>query len=171
MHIIMSAEYMMNLLPTYQENPTNLKTGFASPIRFNLAAGVDFRPVKGLSIIINPIAYKLVYVMNTTKTNPNDFGIEQGQNKLSEFGSSVRVDYYWKPVREFALDTRFYMYTNYSRVELDLELNANFIINRFLSARLTLHPRYDNTVILEGDVKAKVQFKELLSIGFSHQFR
>lgn len=171
MHIIMSAEYMMNLLPTYQENSTNLKTGFASPIRFNLAAGVDFRPVKGLSVITNPIAYKLVYVMNTTKTNPNDFGIEQGQNKLSEFGSSVRVDYYWKPVREFALDTRFYMYTNYSRVELDLELNANFIINRFLSARLTLHPRYDNTVILVGDAKAKVQFKELLSIGFTHQFR
>lgn len=171
MHSIVSAEYMMNLLPTYQENSTNLKTGFASPIRFNLAAGVDFRPVKGLSVIFNPIAYKLVYVMNTTKTNPNDFGIEQGQNKLSEFGSSIRVDYLWKPVREFTMDTRFYMYTNYARVEIDLEVTGNFIINRFLSARVSLHPRYDNTVILAGDAKAKVQFKELLSIGFSHQFR
>ncbi len=171
MHSIVSAEYMMNLLPTYQENSNARKTSFATPIRFNLAAGVDFRPVKGLSVIFNPIAYKLVFAADTKNTNPNDFGIEQGQNKLSEFGSSVRVDYVWKPVREFKLDTRFYLYTNYDRVEVDLEANADFIINRFLTARLSLHPRYDNTIILEGDQKAKMQFKELLSIGFSHQFR
>ena len=171
MHTILSAEYMMNLLPTYCENSYNLKTAFASPIRLNLAVGLDFRPVQGLSVIINPLAYKMVYVGDTIHTNPNDFGVEKGQNILNEAGSSVRVDYLWKPVREFLLDTRFYMYTNYSRVEIDLEVNANFIINRFLSARVTLHPRYDNTIILEGDEKAKVQFKEFLSIGFSHQFR
>lgn len=171
MHTILSAEYMMNLLPTYGENSYNLKTAFASPIRLNLAVGLDFRPVQGLSVVINPLAYKMVYVGDTIHTNPNDFGVEKGKNILNEAGSSVRVDYLWKPVREFLLDTRFYMYTNYSRVEIDLEVNANFIINRFLSARVTLHPRYDNTIILEGDEKAKVQFKEFLSIGFSHQFR
>lgn len=171
MHTILSAEYMMNLLPTYCENSYNLKTAFASPIRLNLAVGLDFRPVQGLSVVINPLAYKMVYVGDTIYTNPNDFGVEKGKNILNEAGSSVRVDYLWKPVREFLLDTRFYMYTNYSRVEIDLEVNANFIINRFLSARVTLHPRYDNTIILEGDEKAKVQFKEFLSIGFSHQFR
>lgn len=171
MHTILSAEYMMNLLPTYCENSYNLKTAFASPIRLNLAVGLDFRPVQGLSVVINPLAYKMVYVGDTVYTNPNDFGVEKGKNILNEAGSSVRVDYLWKPVREFLLDTRFYMYTNYSRVEIDLEVNANFIINRFLSARVTLHPRYDNTIILEGDEKAKVQFKEFLSIGFSHQFR
>lgn len=171
MHTILSAEYMMNLLPTYCENSYNLKTAFASPIRLNLAVGLDFRPVQGLSIVINPLAYKMVYVGDTVYTNPNDFGVEKGKKILNEAGSSVRVDYLWKPVREFLLDTRFYMYTNYSRVEIDLEVNANFIINRFLSARVTLHPRYDNTIILEGDEKAKMQFKEFLSIGFSHQFR
>ncbi len=171
LHIIFSGEYMMNLLPTYLENSRDLKTSFASPIRLNLALGLDFRPVKGLSVIVNPLAYKMVYVADTLHTNPNDFGVETGKNILNEAGSSLRVDYLWKPVREFVLDTRFYMYTNYSKVEVDLEVNANFIINRFLSARLTLHPRYDNTVILTGDEKAKLQFKELLSIGFTHQFR
>lgn len=171
MNAIVSGEYMMNLLPTYRENSNEMKTAFASPIRMNLAVGLDFRPVQGLSIVINPLAYKLVYVWKTGQTNPNDFGVETGQNLLSEVGSSVRLDYLWKPVREFLLDTRFYMYTNYRRVEIDLEVNANFIINRFLSARVTLHPRYDNTIILEGDEKAKMQFKEFLSIGFTHQFR
>lgn len=171
LHLIFSGEYMMNLLPTYLENSNNMKTAFASPIRLNLALGLDFRPMRGLSVIFNPLAYKMVYVGDIVHTNPNDFGVETGKNILNDAGSSVRVNYLWKPVREFLLDTRFYMYTNYSRVELDLEINANFIINRFLSARVTLRPRYDNTVILTGDEKAKVQFKEFLSIGFTHQFR
>ena len=82
----------------------------------------------------------------------------------------MRVEYAWKPVREVALDAKFYLYTNYHDVELDLEVNCDFIINRWLSARLTLHPRYDTSVILEGDTKAKIQFRELLSIGFAHKF-
>jgi hypothetical protein len=55
-------------------------------------------------------------------------------------------------------------------VELDLEVNTDFIINRWLTARLTLHPRYDSSVIREGDTHAKIQFRELLSVGFAHKF-
>jgi hypothetical protein len=55
-------------------------------------------------------------------------------------------------------------------VEIDLEANCDFIINRFLSARLMLHPRFDSSVIMEGDTRARIQFRELLSIGFAHKF-
>ena len=43
-------------------------------------------------------------------------------------------------------------------------------LNRWLSARLMLHPRYDSSVVMEGDTHAKLQFRELLSIGFAHKF-
>jgi hypothetical protein len=82
----------------------------------------------------------------------------------------VRLEYTWKPVREVELETRFYLYTNYKEVEMDLEINCDFIINRFLSARLQLHPRYDSAAILEGDMRAHMQFRELLSLGFAHKF-
>ena len=74
-------------------------------------------------------------------------------------------------MREVAIETRFYTYTNYRNVEVDLEVNCDFIINRFMSARLMLHPRYDSSVVMEGDKHAKIQFRELLSIGFAHKFR
>ena len=51
------------------------------------------------------------------------------------------------------------------------KLETSFIITRFMSARLMLHPRYDSSVIMEGDDHAKLQFRELLSIGFAHKFR
>ena len=99
-----------------------------------------------------------------------DYGLKEGTKTLHNVGSSVRLEYVWKPVREVALETRFFCYTNYHYVELDLEVNCDFIINRWLSARLMLHPRYDTSVIMEGDKHAKIQFRELLSIGFTHKF-
>ena len=101
----------------------------------------------------------------------SDFGIEAGSNLLSELGSSVRLDWTWKPLREIELETKFYFFTNYKRIETELELEVDFIINRYLSAKVMIHPRYDSTVELVEGSKSRIQFKELISVGFSHTFR
>lgn len=165
-----SAEFQTNFFNTWKENTKQLKTGTLTPARFNFAAGLDYRPVRGLSLFFAPLTYKMVAAADTTHVKQTTFGIAEGQKVMNDVGSSLRVDWLWKPVREIALESKFYLYTNYSRVEIDWEVTADFIINRFLSARVLLHPRYDNTVILPQDEKAKMQFKELISVGFSHKF-
>ena len=167
----LSAELETRLLPTYKSNSMELKSAPFSPFRFNAAFGIDYKPVKGLSISVSPVSYKVIHIMDTVRVNPQDFGLDEHQRTQHNIGSSMRVEYVWKPVREVNIESKFYLYTNYQNVEVDLEVNCDFIINRFLSARLMLHPRYDSTVIKEGDTKAKMQFRELLSIGFSHRFR
>ncbi len=167
----LSAEFETHFFNTWKENTEVLKTGPLTPIRLNIALGLDYKPVEGLSLVISPLSYKFVYANDTVHVPQTTFGVELGKRTLNELGSSVRVEWQWKPVREIALDAKFYMYTNYKRVELDLEVACDFIINRYFSARLMLHPRYDNTIILPNDERAKIQFKELLSIGFAHKFR
>jgi hypothetical protein len=81
------------------------------------------------------------------------------------------VEWKWKPLREIELESKFYFFTNYKQIETELELDVDFIINRYLSAKLLLHPRYDGTIENVKDKKEKLQFKELISIGFSHTFR
>lgn len=166
-----SAEFETRFFRTYKTNTTTLKSAPFSPVRLNLALGIDYKPIEGMSISFSPLAYKMIHVADTVNMNKEDYGIEVGKKTLNDVGSSIRFEYVWKPVREVALETKLYMYTNYKKVELDLEVNCDFIINRFFSARVMLHPRYDNTVILDGQEKAKIQFKELLSIGFAHKFR
>lgn len=165
-----AVEFETRLLPTYKSNSHDLKSGTFAPLRFNFAIGLDYKPVKGLSLSFSPLSYKMVYIMDTARVNVTEFGLKHGQQIQHNLGSLLRVEYNWKPVREFALETKFYCYTNYHDVELDLEVNCDFIINRWLSARLTLHPRFDTSVIMEGDDRAKIQFRELLSIGFAHKF-
>ena len=165
-----SAEIETRLLPTYQANSNMLKSAPFSPFRFNAAFGIDYKPVKNLSISVSPVSYKMIHIMDTARVLPTDYGLEAGQRTQHNIGSSVRIEYTWKPVREVALESKFYFYTNYHDVELDLEVNCDFIITRFMSARLILHPRYDTSVIMQGDTHAKIQFRELLSIGFAHKF-
>ena len=166
-----SAELETRFFRTYKPNTKTLKSAPFSPMRLNLALGIDYKPTEGMSISFSPLAYKMIHVADTVNMNKADYGIEAGKKTLNDVGSSIRFEYVWKPVREVVLETKLYMYTNYKKVELDLEVNCDFIINRFFSARLMLHPRYDNTVILDGQEKAKMQFKDLLSIGFAHKFR
>lgn len=166
-----SMEFETRLLPTYKSNSMNLKSAPFAPLRFNAAFGLDYKPVKNLSVSFSPLSYKLVYISDTVRVNGKDFGLKEGEQIQHNVGSSVRVEYVWKPVREFALETKFFFYTNYHGIEADLEVNLDFIINRYLTTRLMLHPRYDSSVIMEGDKHAKIQFRELLSIGFAHKFR
>jgi hypothetical protein len=138
-----------------------------------MGVGIDYKPIKGLSINISPATYKLVYasVSDSTRIDVTEYGITKGKNALNEIGSSVRVEWKWKPIREIELETKFYFFTNYKQVETELEIDVDFIINRYLSAKLMLHPRYDGTIENVTDQKSKLQFKELISVGFAHTFR
>jgi hypothetical protein len=165
-------EFRTNLMNNWRKNTTQLSAAFMTPIRFTWGVGIDYKPIKGLAVNISPGTYKLVYALNTDpeKINVADYGIPEGEEMLSELGSSVRVDWKWRPLREVILETSFYFFTNYKRIETELEVNVDFIINRYLSAKLMLHPRYDSTVTSE-EGKTKMQFKEFISVGFSHTFR
>ena len=166
----LSAEFQTHFFHTWKENTKEAKTAPFTPARLNLSLGLDYKPVKGLSLLFSPLTYRMVAAADTIHASQTSFSIPAGQKVLNEAGSSIRVEWLYKPVREISLDSKIYFYTNYSRVELDLEIAADFLINRFLSARILLHPRYDNTVILPDDERAKIQFKEFISVGFSHKF-
>ena len=164
-----SIDFQTPFFNTWKENTNTLKTGTFTPIRFNWALGVDYKPIKNMSMVFAPLAYKLVYAKDTINVDRSVYGISSG-NMLSTFGSSVRFEWKWRPLREIYLETVFSAYTNYKMFEVDWEITCDFIINRYMSARVMLHPRYDSSAIVEGDTHAKMQFKELISIGFAHKF-
>ena len=172
-YVTLSTEFRTNLFPNFQKNSDKLNTTFLTPIRYTIGIGADYKPIKGLSINLSPATYKLVYanIADANRINVTEYGIEEGKNILNEIGSALRVEWKWKPLREIHLDTKFYFFTNYKQIETELEINVDFIINRYLSAKLMLHPRYDGTVEQVTDHRSQIQFKELISVGFAHTFR
>ena len=169
----MFVDLRTNFFPNFQKNERRMNTTFLTPMRYTMGLGVDYKPLKGLSINLSPATYKLTYafIANEDRINVNEFGLEVGQKVLNEIGSSLRVEWKWRPLREIELETKFYFFTNYKQVETELEIDIDFYINKYMSAKLLLHPRYDGTVESTTDYKSKLQFKELISVGFAHTFR
>lgn len=172
-YISMFVDFRTNLFPNFRKNSNNLKTTFCTPIRYTMGIGVDYKPVKGLTINLSPATYKLIYAHNSDslRVDVTEFGIEKGKNMLNEIGSSLRLEWKWRPLREIELETKFYFFTNYRQIETELEIDVDFIINKYLSAKVILHPRYDGTIENVTDRKSRIQFKELISVGFAHTFR
>lgn len=174
LYLSSSFEFNTTLWNVWNTNQTTVKTAFFTPMKLNLGVGLDYKPIKNMSIVFSPLAYRLTYAYygdESGRVDVTKYDIAAGQHVKNEVGSSIRLNWKWKPLREIAIETEFYFYTNYHRVELDWEVDCDFIINRFLTTRLMLHPRFDSSYIQSGDTRAKVQFKELLSIGFAHRFR
>jgi hypothetical protein len=169
-------EFSTQFFNTYVPNSRERATGPFSPIRLYGSAGLNYKYKKMVSVLIAPFSYKLTAVADTSKADgvtvsiADKVGIAKGKTTLNEFGSLIKVDFHHSFSREINLESSLSFYTNYKGVEFDWEIIGNFIINRFLSARVSLHPRYDSTVILSDDEKPKLQFKELISLGFQYRF-
>lgn len=167
-----SGEASTTLFDNYKKiNSNDYKARFLTPVRANVGIGLDYKYKKIFSLMIAPVSFKYIYTNDTINVNPNAFGIPKGENQLKQFGSSLLAQLNYSPMLNWNITSRLKFYTDYKKIEADWEIVNNFTINRFLSARLMLNPRYDNTAILKGgDKKPMIQFKELLSLGFSYRF-
>jgi hypothetical protein len=151
-------------------NSTTMVTSFLTPVRLNIGAGLDYKYKKIFSIMVSPVAYKYIYVNDSKNVDPNLFGIVSGKRLLSEFGSSLNSTLSYPLSKEIQLDSKLNFYTNYQTMQVDWEIVCNMTINRFMSTRISFNPRYDNSVIYPNGEFAKMQLKQLLSVGFSHKF-
>ncbi|OJV33300.1 MAG: hypothetical protein BGO29_06335 [Bacteroidales bacterium 36-12] len=163
-----SVDFSTQLFNSFKAiNSGDMKTTFLTPVRLNISFGLDYKYKKLLSLMVSPLSYKFIYANDTTKINQNSFGILKGEKTLSQIGSSFRAQFNYSPIRELQIDSRLNFYTNYEKIEVDWEIVTNFKFNRFLSTRLSINPRYDNTVLTNE--KAKIQFKQLLTLGLSYR--
>ena len=166
-----SGELSTQLFDSYKSiTSKDYKGRLFTPVRGNLGIGMDYKYKKIFSLMIAPVSFKYIYMSDTINVNPNLFGIKKGENQLKQIGSSYRAQLNITPARNWDLASKLTFYTDYKKVEVDWEIVNNFIINRFLTTRISINPRYDNTIILKNGEKSKIQVKELMSIGFSYRF-
>lgn len=167
--------FKTQLFKSYPVNSNQLTAAFLSPGELNLGLGMTYdyvAPSKKFSInaSISPVSWNLKMVTNTNM-DPATFGIDNGHRTKSQIGSSTEIKLDWKITRDISLQSRLFAFTQYDDSQLDWENTLNFSINRFLSAMLYAHLRYDSTTPKSPDSSWHYwQFKEILSLGFSYKF-
>ena len=163
-------------------NDSRTYSDFMSPFNLNLALGMDYK-VEWLNkkltgtINLSPFAGNFRYVDRTIFRNsdtdiqwfPTRHGIEDGKHSLLDFGSSFTIDLLWKLAENISWKTRMYGFTSYKRVEYEWENTFSFQFNKYISAKLFLHPRFDDNRSRD-DKHGYWMFKEFFSIGFNYSF-
>jgi len=152
-------------------NSRTRMNGFFSPYQIDIGLGMNYKYKDQLSVLITPLSYRYIHVADSTNLNMALYGILPGQNNLQQVGSSLLLECNKKVSNDLSISSRLSYFTNYKMMQLDWETIANVTLNRFLAARLSVHPRFDNSALpTNGIVPNHWQFKELFSFGFAYQF-
>lgn len=152
-------------------NSNVIKASFLSPTRIFLSLGAKYEYNTNVYAYLSPLAYKLLFLVNNDIEDPKTVGIEHGKVQ-NDFGFFGKGKLKWKFSNDVNLESSFDIFSPYSfeNVELDWETVGNFVINRYLSTRLSLNLRYDSTPMSTDYDSPKLQIQEQLSFGFNYVF-
>ncbi len=170
-----SGQFKTQLLNSYKPNTDELKSGFLSPGDLTLGVGMTYNynnPKKTFTFDANisPISYNL-RICTSDRLNHESYDIRQDRTTANKFGSNVELKVYWKMSYNIYLRSRLYAFSDYNTVQTDWENTIVFEINKFLTTQIFCHARYDSSTPRVEDSKwHKLQFKEILSIGFAYKF-
>lgn len=156
----------------YKSNDRFIYSDLMSPFNLNLSLGMDYKVEawnKKLTgtIHLAPFAYNFKYVERSNLAKRN--GLDEGKHTLHDFGSQFTIDLKWAIAENITYQTRMYGFTTYSRVEWEWENTFTFNFNKYISTKLFIYPRFDDSYTRD-DHHGYFQFKEFMSLGFSYNF-
>ena len=120
-----------------------------------------------MNATLSPVAVKLKYVGRSSLVT--SFGLDEGKHTKWEYGSNITANYTWDIFKNVRWSGRIYYFTDYSSTQVEWENTFNFSINRYLSARIFLYPRFDDSRKRNKD-QSNFEFNELLSLGLKVDF-
>lgn len=174
-------DFQTQLFNTFKSNTYVRTSGPFSPIRMSFSLGVDYKWNSIVSVFLSPLSYKLIYVADMSykegvlpeENIAHQVGITDGTRQSNQLGALIRTDFDYDFNESIGMEVHFSFFGNYvgkiKGVEVGCEVIGNFKINRFLSAKVSLYPRYDSTTIPADGGKPKMQFYELISLGFNYK--
>lgn len=163
-------------------NDSVIVSSFMSPSHLFFALGLDYRPGKTTSLLISPITSKLTIVRDTINIDQTKYGLDPDRKIKSEIGGYVKAKFLIKFTDDISLDNKITLFTNYienpQNIDIDWEATLKMRINYYINANISTHLIYDDNieVPLFNDEGTKigsgprVQFKELISVGFTFKF-
>ena len=162
-----------------------------SPAYLLVALGLDYKPSDHFSAFIAPITGKLTIVTDQRLSDAGAFGVNPGNKTLAEFGGYIRAiytknDFKKEFLKNVSFTSKIDLFSNYLKNPQNIVINWEtliaFKVNKFISANINTQLVYDDKILIPIDrngngtiesgegVRSKIQFKEILGVGFSYNF-
>lgn len=169
---------------------------FMAPAYLLGAIGIDYKPNSYLSLFISPVTSKTTFVNDQRLADAGAFGVDKAEydsigvkikdGKLvrTELGGYLRFTYKKDIVKNVNFATKLELFSNYidnpQNVDVNWEVLIGMKVNKYLTANISTQLIYDHDIpvpveremngIKEMGAGPRLQFKEVLSVGFSYKF-
>jgi hypothetical protein len=183
--------FKTQMAPGYNyPNDTVKISNLFAPAYLLVALGLDYKPNGYFSAFIAPLTAKFTFVNDKLLSDAGAFGVTPGEKIRSEFGGYIRViysknDFKNEILKNVSFTTKIDLFSNYLDKPQNIDVNWETLIamkvNKYLSFNFNTDLIYDdntkikvdrnNDGILDAYPGSRVQFKEILGVGFSYNFK
>ena len=149
----------------YTDTGNNKISGFLTPGKITVSAGIDYRPDKSLSLFVSPITTRFLLKKDPDFYITDKFGVPPNKRSYTELGAFATAKFA-KAFTKWALYTgRLDLFSNYKRNPEDVDLFFTNLLslkfNRWLATNISADIVYDD------DILKRIQLKEVLGIGLT----
>jgi len=163
-----------------------------APAYLLIALGMDYKPNPNFTAFIAPLTAKFTFVTDDTLSAAGAFGVTPGEKLKSEIGGYIRAaytknDFKGEFMKNVAFTSKIDLFSNYAHNPQNIDVSWENIIamkvNKYISVNFNTHLLYDDDILINidrnnnGNVSdpedipgKRVQFKEILGVGFSYKF-
>jgi hypothetical protein len=158
-----------------------------SPAYLTGALGFDYKPNSSLSIFIAPVSYRGTFVLDRALNAVGAFGVDSNSSLRNEMGGLLMAKFQKDIVKNINLKTQLTLFSNYldrpQNIDVLWDLLLTMKVNKYISANISTTLIYDHDITIPVDRNGnsttndtgdfggpRVQFKEVLNIGFAYKF-
>jgi hypothetical protein len=158
---------------SYNGTVGTFSSTFLAPGYVLLSIGMDYKPLKNLSIFLSPITNRTTIDANPTLAKEGQYGIDTGKHVLNQFGAFASIDYSQTIVKNVTYKGRLDLFSDYANnpqnVDLYMTNFFTFKINKYLSASYNLNLIYDDNVRQFGPLGTSpgLQVQSQIGIGLA----
>ena len=165
--------------PGYNYTINKKISNFLAPGYLVGAIGLNYQPNSYFSAFLAPVTGRLTIVKDTALSNYGAFGVDPGKSLRMEFGGYARVvftkqDCKGELLKNMSITSKLDLFSNYLKNPQNIDVSWENIIfmkvNKYIVVSLNTNIVYDADVKDRVDNVAKVQFKEILGVGFAYKF-
>ena len=161
-------------LPNYPVNSHDFVSNFMAPFDANFSVGLNYKPSWEnfrIEVYFAPLsAYNYKFVRYGDLASR--YGIRNGRHHKEDFGTQLVVTV--PTVKIFKIVdfwSRAEYYTNYARAFFQLETKFDIMLNKYFSASLMMHARFDDSAPgLYDEELGFWQFKEFMTLGVTYSW-
>lgn len=159
-------------LPNYPANSSDFVSNFMAPFDVNFSVGLNYKPAWEkfrFEVYFAPLsAYNYRFVRYGSLTSR--YGIREGRHHKEDFGTQLVVTVPSQKIFKIVdWYSRAEYYTNYARSFFQWENKFDISLNRYLTASLSLHARFDDSARgLYDDEYGYWQLKEFMTLGVTY---